>query len=222
MRIWEVVTGKTADIVSAFSGKDPRQAPKYFVLSLHRSGTRSVTELFENLGLRAMHWPVRNNGVRLQPKIEGHETDLDYVLDVIEPVINKNDATTDVPIPVLYRELDKRYPNARFLLLRRRPAEWIRSVRKHIGERRFNPYERVQYWHYFPRKPAALGELSDSDLAEMCERHFSQVSNYFAKSCTKKFACFDLENLNTGMGIAAFLGSDSKAVLPHVKDVSKY
>lgn len=221
MKIWQAVAGKAADIAGALSGEDPRQAPKYFVLSLHRSGTRSVTELFEKLGLRTVHWPVRHNGVRLQQKVEGRETDLAHVLDVIEPVINRNDALTDVPVPVLYRELNERYPNAKFLLLRRRTPDWIRSVRKHVGDRPFHPYERVQYWRYFPARPSALGELSDGDLTTMCERHFAQVTDYFAGSEGKKFASFDLEDQNVGAAIAAFLECDADVAMPHVKDAPK-
>jgi hypothetical protein len=48
--------------------------------------------------------------VRLESKIEGRETDLAHVVNVIAPVIRKNDAMTDVPILTLYRELDVRYP----------------------------------------------------------------------------------------------------------------
>lgn len=222
MRVWEAVSGTATDIVNALSGKNknPRLEPKCFVVSLHRCGTRSVTELFETLGLRAVHWPVRNNGFRLQPKIAGRETDRTYVLDVIEPVINKSDALTDVPIPVLYRELSERYPNAKFLLVRRRPADWIRSVRKHIGERPFRPYERVQYWHYFPSKPPALTDLSDDDLAGMCKRHVSQVTEFFANNGAP-FASFDLEDAKTGAGIASFLGGCYDSPLPHVTDLVK-
>lgn len=219
MRILELIAGTTADFVGGmFSNDDPRRARKCFVLSLHRSGTRSVTDLFEQLGLRTIHWPVRYNGVRLQPKVAGRETDLEFVTDVIEPVINKHDAVTDVPVPVLYRQLDERYPNAKFLLLRRNPTDWIRSVRKHTRGRSFNIYERVQYWHYFPNRPAALTDLSDAQLAEMCHRHFAQVENYFSTRGAEKFAAFDLEDPGAGANMAAFLGFSGDVKLPHVVD----
>ncbi|HVT55212.1 MAG TPA: sulfotransferase [Xanthobacteraceae bacterium] len=219
MRIWEAVRGTATDIISTLAGEQPRLATKYFVLSLHRSGTRSVTELFEKFGLRTVHWPDRNNGFRLQPKILGRERDRAYVLDVIEPVINKNDAVADVPIPVLYHELDERYPNAKFLLLRRKPGDWIRSVRRHVADRPFRPYERVQYWHYFPSRPSTLTELSDADLTEMCERHVSQVTDYFSGR-GEKFASLNLESAATGADISKFLGHDSNTVLPHITDAS--
>lgn len=219
MRIWEAVVGTAGDLIeNVRGGPDPYQAPKCFLLSLHRSGTRSATNVLEELGLRTAHWPVRHNGFRLQPKITGHETELDHVLGVIEPVINRYDALADVPVPVLYRNLDARYPNAKFILLRRSTPEWIRSVRKHIGKRPFNPYERVQYWHYFSQKPQSLQELSDSDLSGMNERHASQVMDYFSKHGSGKFVFHVLEDPLVGAKIGTFLGRGENARMPHIKD----
>lgn len=222
MKIWDAITGNLIDFYGRVRDRsDPHLAPKCFVLSLHRSGTRSITHLLEGWGLRTVHYPSRHNGVRLEPKIDGRETDLAHVANVIAPVIHKNDAMTDVPIPTLYRELDARYPNARFLLLRRRPTDWIRSVRRHVGERAFHRYERVQYWHYFSERPRALRELADRDLRRMCERHFSQVQDYFEPQGRQKFAAFDLEDEQVGGKVGAFLGHDMNARLPHVKDELK-
>ena len=219
MKVWDAIAGGAIDLVRALRvSSDPRRAPKCFVLSLHRSGTRSVIGLCRDLGLKAVHFPVRHNGIKLQPKIKGRETDRDHVVDVLEPVIHRHDSMADVPTPVLYRELDERYPNAKFLLLRRKPANWIRSVRNHIGSRDFHRYERVQYWHYFPQEPQALRELSDGDLKKMCERHFSQVQDYFGKRGRKKFAAFDLEEPCVGRQIGAFLNRHTEKKLPHIRD----
>lgn len=223
MRIHQAIWGTAEDFARGLGLLgDPHQARKYFILSLHRSGTRSVTELLEGFGLRIVHWPVRYNGWKqLRPKIIGRETDLDTVMDVIEPVINKNDGLSDVPVPVLYRQLDERYPNAHFILVRRNTADWIRSVRRFVGDRPFDPYECVQYWHYLPARPKSLAEISDGELAEMNARHASAVQGYFARAERTKFAAFNLENQDTGKGIAEFIGADFDTILPHITDRPK-
>jgi hypothetical protein len=223
MRVHEAIFGTALDlIVNLRSRKSLRREPKYFVLSLHRSGTRSTSELLQGFGIRTVHWPISHNGrKKLQRKIIGHEDDLDFVVDVIEPVINRHDAVSDVPIPTLYRQLDQRYPNARFILVRRNVGDWIRSVRKHAGSRPFDPYECVQYWHYFPARPTKIEELSDAELTDMFDRHVSDVTQYFTKDKKEKLGIFDLENRETGSQIAAFLGRNIEATFPHIMDVKK-
>lgn len=223
MRIHQAILGTADDLIRRLGLRgNPYQARKYFVLSLHRAGTRSTSELLESLGIRVVHWPVRLNGWKeLRPKIIGRETDLDFVTEVLKPVINKSDGMSDVPIPVLYRPLAERYPNARFILMRRNTTDWISSVRKHIGDDPFDPFERVQYWHYFPSRPSSITELSDEDLAGMCTRHYSEIRTHFATSDKTRFAEFHLEDPTTGADIAAFVGTHIDGKLPHVTDRPK-
>jgi len=223
MRIHQAILGTADDLIRGLGLRgNPYQARKYFVLSLHRAGTRSTSELLAGLGIHIVHWPIRLNGWKpLQPKIAGRETDLDFVTDVLKPVINKSDGMSDVPVPVLYRPLAERYPNARFILMRRNAADWIRSVRKMIDKRPFDPYERVQYWHYFPARPERIEDLSDAELAGMCERHYAEVEAYFSQYEKTKFAQFNLEDKAAGAAVAAFVGTHVNAKMPHVTDRPK-
>ncbi|MGH7339429.1 MAG: sulfotransferase, partial [Candidatus Rokuibacteriota bacterium] len=137
---------------------------KCFVLSLHRAGTRTTAAYLEALGVRTRHWPVDHDGADLQAKVLGHETDLEHVTSVLGPVLDRYDAVADVPIPVLYRQLLARYPEAKFLLLYRHAFDWLRSVRWKLRRGDFRPYVRTVYWTYFDHRPARVAELSDADL----------------------------------------------------------
>ena len=77
----------------------------------------------------------------MESKIEGREHDLEFIVDVLSSALDSYDSVTDVPLPVLYRQLHSRYPTARFILLLRNPFDWVRSVRRHLGkrQRRANP-----------------------------------------------------------------------------------
>jgi hypothetical protein len=46
---------------------------------------------------------------------------------------------SDLPIPLLFRELDKGYPGSKFILTTRRPQAWLESVRRHWSHE-YNPH----------------------------------------------------------------------------------
>lgn len=185
---------------------------KCFTLSLHRTGTRSMSE-FLSSSCSVLQYPVRHRGVNLETRILGREHDLDFVADVIGPALDSYDSVTDVPIPVLYRQLFRRYPAAKFILLLRSPFDWVRSVRRHIGERVFLPYERVQYWHYLKWRPARLSEVDDHQLLLMNARHTADVITFFQQAAPDNLGVFELDS-ESGRSIAAFLGVGAGAALP--------
>jgi hypothetical protein len=189
---------------------------KCFVVSLHRCGTRSTAAFLADLGMRTRHWAVEHDGVDLQERIRGRETDIAHVTTVLEPVIESCDAVADVPIPVLYRELFARYPNAKFLLLYRDPSDWIQSVRWKLRRGDFQPYVRTQYWTYFERRPDRIGELTDAELAWMHERHRAEVTDYFSRVAPDQLGVFDLYAPDTSQQIASFLGVESVRPFPHL------
>lgn len=191
---------------------------KCFVLSLHRTGTKSTAEHLEALGLSTAHFPSRHRGEDLQEKIRGRETDLGFVARTIEPVIAKRDAVMDVPIPVLYRELFEAYPQAKFILLHRPRAAWIASVRKSAGGRELNPFEKVQYWHYLPDCPDSLDNVSDQALGVLMDKHISDVTNFFAACGPSRLGTFALGNIDCGASIARFLGRDAHDPLPRASE----
>ena len=187
---------------------------KIFVLSLHRSATQSVHDLFLRAGLSAIHWPPTGvDGVDYQQKIAGREDDLAFVTETLDPVFRTVDAASDLPVPVLYRELEARYPQARFLAVRRKPEDWVRSVRRHLGDRPLAPFAKVLYHRYLATHPDRLCDVSDGDLLEMHREHHRAISQHFAGKAN--FALFDLEEPQLGERICAFLGLEP-IELPYV------
>jgi hypothetical protein len=183
---------------------------KYFVVSLHRSGTLSVTDYLNRAGILAKHWPVDHDGVNLEEKIVGHETDAGFIMKVLAPVTERFDAVADVPIPVLYRELLSKYPDARFIYLYRSPFDWARSVRSHYAqahkEPEFRPFVRALYWTYFDWRPRRIDDLTDAQLIWMHCQHTANVVSFFAEAAPSQLGCFDLTDKDCGAKLAAFVG----------------
>jgi hypothetical protein len=189
---------------------------KAVVLSLHRSATRSTIEHLINLGLPATHYVTQSSKKEFRRAIHDRATDLDHVFAFIEPLLAGFEAVGDVPVPVLYRQFERRYPEARFILVRRDPAGWVKSVREHVGPRDFAVPEKVQYWEYFPDRPPGLRALSDAQLVRMYEEHTERVKAHFVAR-PEKLGVFEVKDRDTPQRIAAFLGIESRRPFPHVR-----
>jgi Sulfotransferase domain/Glycosyl transferase family 2 len=177
---------------------------KIFNVSLHRSGTKSVHELLLRSGIASVHWPIIFRDVNYEDQVAGHESDRSYVAATLSPVIEAMTAVSDVPIPALYDLLDSAYPNSAFILMFRSPFDWVRSVRNHVGNRDLDPFERVQYWRYFPSQPASLHTIDDAALYSAFLTHHRDVLNYFENRGNCLF--LDLQQPEAGQKICSFLG----------------
>jgi len=187
---------------------------KCFPVSLHRTGTRSMSELLSRY-CSVLQYPVRHGGVDMESKIEGREHDLEFITDILSPALDSYDSVTDVPLPVLYRQLYSRYPKAKFILLLRNPFDWVRSVRRHLGKRAFLPYERVQYWHYLKERPLAMSDIDDQQLLRMLAQHTASIIEFFQQKAPEALGVFELRP-ESGPAIVAFLGMDGDTALPMV------
>jgi hypothetical protein len=187
---------------------------KCFPVSLHRTGTRSMSTLLSQY-CSVLQYPVKYGGVDLESQLAGREQDLSFITDLISPALDSYDSVTDVPIPVLYRQLYHRYPAAKFILLLRDPFDWVRSVRRHLGRRMLWPCERVQYWHYLKWRPNQLSEVADKQLLRMHAQHTADVIDFFERTSADSLGIFELRP-ESGQAIAAFLNLDAGAELPLV------
>lgn len=178
--------------------------PNFFNISLHRTGTQSTHDLFRRSGVTTVHWPATVDGVDYQSQIVGRETDLDFIAQALEPVFDAYVAVSDAPIPALYRQLAERRPDARFFALHRPSEAWISSVRRHIGDRAFVPFEQVVYWSYFQSRPNHISELSDDDLSRFHEWHHRSIREFFADA--ENFLILPLDARGLGAALCDFCG----------------
>ncbi len=95
---------------------------KIFGIGLSKTGTSSLAHALEILGYRTKDYP----GIeRYEP---GDLSSIDARL------LEAYDALTDTPIPSFYRELDARYPGAKFILTVRNMDGWLLSCKKQFTE----------------------------------------------------------------------------------------
>jgi len=133
---------------------------KIFGIGFHKTGTTSLAAALAQLGYRVTgEFGVRN------PRIA------EEALDIAATIVPRFDAFQDNPWPILYRELDRRYPGSRFILTLRPVDEWLASSVNHFGERTTPMRE----WIYGVGSP--LG--NEALYRERYQRHNREVREYF-------------------------------------------
>lgn len=106
---------------------------KVVVLSPYRSATQSTDKLLKSLGYKTIHY----GGLAT--------TDRSDVLSKIKKISNKYDAFSDNPFPVMYEYFDKTYPGSKFILIKRNPKSWYKSIlkiNKHLRKKVIDPLKK--------------------------------------------------------------------------------
>lgn len=81
---------------------------KIFGVGLSKTGTTSLNKALTILGYKSGHYIAYFSAV------------------------DKLDAVTDLPMALEYKELNRRYPNSKFILTIRNIEDWLKSCEKHF------------------------------------------------------------------------------------------
>jgi Sulfotransferase domain len=134
---------------------------KVFGIGFHKTGTTSLAKALTILGYRV----TGPNGVD-DPEIAQNVYAMAFGL------AEKFDAFQDNPWPILYRELDKEFPNSKFVLTIRPTTAWIKSIENHFAEED-TP---MRKWIYGVGHPRG----NETIYIDRYERHNREVVGYFA------------------------------------------
>lgn len=125
---------------------------KVFCTGLSRTGTTSLCAGLELLGLRAKHFPLamfgnaeRFGGPAFRPRLSRNPLrrwQLHRELKALrctDPLVmlGSYDVFSDLPVPLYFTELDRRYPNAKFIHTTRPLADWLASMEWLLQRGRF-------------------------------------------------------------------------------------
>lgn len=160
---------------------------KVFCIGFHKTGTTSMEKALVLLGYRV----TGPNGTR-DPDIAGKVYELAYAL------AEQYDAFTDNPWPLLYKEMDERYPGSKFILTMRPTDSWIRSVVSHFGARS-TP---MRKWIY------GVDSVKGNEALYMAryDAHNSSVKEYF-RDRPGDLLVMDLSEGDNWRKLCAFLGA---------------
>lgn len=171
--------------------------PKVIGVGFHKTGTSTLGKALETLGYEVC-------GVRWQlaePLLQG---DLGPVWEIAD----RYQAFQDNPWPLLFRELDERYPGSYFILTWRDKERWIRSVVDHLG-RNSNP---MREWIY---DGVGAPKGNEAHYLELYERHNQEVMSYFEED-PHRLLLMNFEEGEAWEKLCDFLGHDiPDAPFPH-------
>jgi Sulfotransferase domain len=166
------------------------KATKVFCIGFQKTGTTSMAAALETLGYRVTS--IFGQDMAL------NELRRDYVRRGLQ-VAATVDAVQDMPWPLMYRELDRAFPGAKFVLTWRETDKWLASIRGHFGR---NPAV-LQALTYGPDAAFPVG--NEDRYREVYDRHNAEVRAYFRERPG------DLLEMDLGRGggwepLCAFLG----------------
>jgi Sulfotransferase domain len=166
-----------------------RHNDKIFCIGWPKTGTSTMNEALTRLGYKVSSWS--DNLV-----CRWHEGNFDVILSAAK----RKDAFEDLPWPLVYREMDRAFPNARFILTTRASeAVWLESARRHFA--RYRRRSIARFLIYGTYEPSARV------LAAKYREHNIGVRNYFAGRPGKLLElCF--EHGDGWAPLCRFLGID--------------
>jgi len=134
---------------------------KVIGIGFQKTGTSTLDVSLTSLGYKVL-------GVRKNLASKLFRNDIESVLKITE----KFDAFQDNPWPLLYKELDKKYPNSKFILTIRDESKWINSVVNHFGKN----HTEMRRWIYGVGHPAGNEEI----YLKKFKNHNNEVLKYFS------------------------------------------
>lgn len=95
---------------------------RIFGIGMHKTGTTSLSNALTILGFDSAHWlnPRWARNIWEEMATQGKSS-----------TAERHYAISDLPLPLLYKELDRAYPNSKFILTVREEVDWLTSVRDH-------------------------------------------------------------------------------------------
>ena len=183
-----------------------RLCHKVFCIGLNKTGTTSFGSALEWFGYKKFGW---RGG---QKSGESHKLIMDYFAGKKESLIHaayNHDVMEDIPWPLMFKEFEEHFPNAKFVLtVRKTPEIWLDSIQRHIK----NSYvgHELIYGH-------ALPEKHPKSYLKKYNEHNAEVLEYFADKPGKLLRmCF--ENGDGWNKLLPFLGLNGVPIgdFPHM------
>lgn len=170
---------------------------KVIGVGLNKTGTKTLRYYLQN-------WGYRHRSFELDAFERYRAGDTDALLDSMEDF----DSFEDWPWPLLYREIDARFPDARFVLtLRKSPQTWYRSLcNMAVRMGPLDQFERHIYGHAMPQ-----GRRNEH-IAQYLAHNCAVTEHFQARPGKLLILCW--EDGDDAATLAQFLGIDAPAEAP--------
>jgi hypothetical protein len=172
--------------------------PKIFCTGWQRTGTTSLAAALNRLGIPTLDYPWQ------------------LLDDPHHPVLDEYAGFTDVPIPLMYRDLDARFPGSKFIHTERSEDGWLKSAAwlMETAPRLFHFDSLPKAWEMIEAMYGTRAFNAGLFLARY-RRHNAEVRAYFA-SRPADLLFLDITAGDNYAPLCAFLGKPVPAEpFPH-------
>jgi hypothetical protein len=148
---------------------------RIFGIGMQKTATTSLDAALKILGFDSAHWLDGKWAVAILREMRERGA---------SPTLEQHYAVCDLPIAILYKELDRAYPGSKFILTVRDEVDWLVSARDHWS------YEHNKFrpdWDAWPAADlihrATYGRKTFDPIVflERYRRHNAEVREYFKK-----------------------------------------
>lgn len=174
----------------------PTNLPKIFCLGLSRTGTTALSHALDNIGVPTLHYSLeafvqqnKIDGLSFEPKLKlsnfkswrlkkeikaKQETDFNEIFKNFR-------GFADLPFPIIYKELHKKYPDAKFIYTYRDEKKWLKSMKwlyndaAVVWKHGWLDNEIMQ-WAY------GTNVFNEEKLTKAYRAHHEDVNHYFESS----------------------------------------
>lgn len=172
---------------------------RIFGIGMHKTATTSLHHALQILGYDSAHWKSAHWAKAIWEEMNtwGRSRTLE-----------KHYALMDLPIPLLYQQLDKAYPGSKFILTTRNESSWIRSVQNHWDptKNRFRDgWNTDPFTHKIHRALYGQRGFDEEIFLARYRRHNAEVLEYF-KDRRKDLLVMDMDRGAGWAELCGFLG----------------
>lgn len=156
---------------------------KSFGIGFPRTGTTSLRDALRHLSLFTLHYAP-------------------WLADDIAAGVYRSETTDayaamlDSPFPLIYKQLDRIYPNSKFILTTRAVEEWLPSIRDTGGGYDIEQYRRMYY---------GTAEFDEDLYRRAFSAHLQDVTSYFAAR-PRDLLVLNCSGALSWRAVCAFLG----------------
>ena len=206
-----------------------KNRPKYFCISMQRTGTTSVGEFFRYCNYKVAGWET---SYKNQWTYSWNSGNFEKIFNSIDFKINQVFEDDPWWAPEFYKFLYHRFPGSKFILFTRNPDDWYTSMINHsqgktLGNTKMHckiyrrENELNNYLRNNPTIKAADFEIDNllsieehkSHYIEIYKRHNREVIEYFKKYNPDALFICDLDDKDKWIKLSKFIGNEIDEVI---------
>jgi adenylyl-sulfate kinase len=145
---------------------------RIFGIGMHKTATTSLDKALTILGYKSGHWRSAHWAKAIwEEMLESGRS----------RTLERDYALCDLPISMLFRELDKAYPGSKFILTLRNENEWIESIRTHFSEKNqfYAQWNTDPFTHRIHNELYGRKKFDEGVMRARFRRHNAEVLEHF-------------------------------------------